>query len=125
VCGSKASYCVLIKLFTLFKACIFLGENLDKSNSDSYKVEELKAEVSNEIWMSILGCRYLINEALNAVEQLMFVLVRIARDKKITGEDIDALARVRENIYINFRNVDSKLNDLIKTLNSLVGRWLQ
>ena len=71
--------------------------------------------------MSILGCRYLINSAVDAVEQLMFVLVRIARDKKITVEDINALARVRENIYIMAKNVDSKLYDLIKTLNSLVG----
>ena len=97
-------------------------KNLDKSDSDSYDVEELKAEVSNEIWMSILGCRYLINSAIDAVEQLMFILVRIARDKKITGEDIDALVNFRENLYIMAKNVDSKLNDLIKTLNSLVGR---
>ena len=95
-------------------------KNLDKYNSDSYNVEELKAEVSNEIWMSILGCRYLINSTIDAVEQLMFVLVRIARDKKITGEDINALVRIRENIYAMAKNVDNKLYDLIKTLNSLV-----
>jgi hypothetical protein len=47
---------------------------------------------------------------------MMFVLVRIARDKKVAREDIDALARARENIYINARNVDRRLNDLIKTL---------
>jgi len=82
-------------------------------------VEELKAEVSNGIWMSILGCRYLINSAIDAVEQLMFILVRIARDKKITGEDIDALTKVRENIYIMAKNVDSKLYDLIKALETL------
>lgn len=102
-----------------------MGESLDKSNSDSYNVEELKAEILNGIWTSILGCRYLINSAIDAAEQLMFVLVRVARGEKITGEDIEALARVRENIYIMAKSVDSRLHDLIKTLNSLVGGRLQ
>jgi endoglucanase Acf2 len=97
-----------------------LGENLGESNSDSYKVEELAAEASIKIRVSILEsileCRYLISASLDAVEQMMFVLVRIARDKKVAREDIDALARARENIYINARNVDRRLNDLIKTL---------